>query len=156
MELYAVIEAVQLDWILLLCQVVLGLEDGIDALHGGKPLGDVVASLGEFLQRVYQAVEYHKVEDERTRIDHRRFIEYQRPAEPKHCHDEHRAEEFAHRVCELLAHRHAPDDAAVGVVGRDETVFYLLLRVERHYDPQPAKCLVNLRHDVAPPSLRLE
>ena len=63
-ELYLMLEAADMFRVLLVLDFDLGFQNLVDTCHGGETLRNIVARLGEFLQRVDDAVEHHEVEDD--------------------------------------------------------------------------------------------
>ena len=123
--------------------------------HGSQALGNVVAGLGEFLQRIDDAVEYHEVVNERGAGDGI-VIEHQDSAKPQHDDNHHRAQELAHGVRHLLADIHPHDERAVSVIHPGEAFVHLFLRAESLDDAQSAQRLFHLAHGVAPELLRFD
>ena len=150
-ELYPAFEVLQRQGIGRVLDGVLRLQDHVDAVHAGQAQGDVVEGLGEFLQRVDDAVEDNHVEDERGGV-HRGVVraQDQRAAEPQHDDDDARAQKLAHGVGRALADDHVVHGLAVVVIGLGEAERHLLLGQEGLDDAQAAQRFVQLRHDVAP------
>ena len=85
--------------------VVLCKENLVDTLHRGKPLGNVVPSLGEVFQWLYDRVEDDEIIDE-CRGLYCLVVEYKYTTEPQYDNNHYRAEELAHWVCHLLPYVH--------------------------------------------------
>ena len=86
-ELYLMFEGSDMLRVLLVLDFHFCLENLVDTLHAGKSLGDIIACLGEFLQRIDNAVEHHQVEDDSRTID-TAVIQYQNATKPQYDYDE--------------------------------------------------------------------
>ena len=121
---------------------ILGVEDLVDALHGGETFGDLVAGLRELFHRCDDAVEDDQVEDERRGVDGRLVGEDEGAAEPQDENDDAGAEELTHGMCQGLADGDAAAGVAVLVVDGAEAGEHLVLGDEGLDDAQAAQHLV--------------
>ena len=101
-ELYRVVEPAYVDGVWAFLDVVLGLQNLVNALHRGQSLGDVVAGLGELLERVDYAVQNNHVVNERGTAEPL-AVEHEHSTEPHHDDNHQRAEKLAHGMGHLLA-----------------------------------------------------
>ena len=138
-----------------LAYVVAGIENPVDTLHGGKPLGDVVCGLGKVLDGLYDAVQYHHVEDEGRSVDEGLVLDDEETAEAEHYGYHGGSQELAHGVGQGLARGDAGILGAHGTGNLVETGGHGLLGKEGLYYAESAQSLFHHAHSVAPQGLGL-
>ncbi len=153
-ELYLMLEAADMLRVFLVLDFNLSLQNLVDALHACQSLWDIVARLGEFLQRVDDAVEHHEIEDDGRTIDSA-VIQNQDTAKPQYHHDEDGSQELTHRMSHLLTDVHAHDVVTVAAIHLVEVPVHLILGAERLDDAQSAQGFLYHAHRVAPERLCL-
>ena len=153
-ELYLMLEAADMFRVLLVLDFDLGFQNLVDTLHTCQSLWDIVTRLGEFLQRVDDAVEHHEVEDDGRTIDSA-VIQNQDTAKPQYYHDEDGSQELTHRVSHLLTDVHAHDVVAIAAVHLVEAPVHLILGAECLDDAQSAQGFLYHTHRITPKRLRL-
>ena len=152
-ELYLMLETVDMNRIFPLLYLRLSLQYLVDTLHGGKSLGDVVTGLGEVLEGVYDAVEYHQVINECRTGDDGIGAKDECSSEPQHDDYHHCAKKLTHRVGHSLPYVDAAEVVAVLRVYIVETGVHLFLSGEGLDDSQTSQRLLHLTHCVAPQRL---
>ena len=148
-ELYLMLEAADMFRGLLVLDFDLGFQNLVDTLHTCQSLWDIVARLGEILQRVDDAVEHHEVEDDGRTIDSA-VIQNQDTAKPQYYHDEDGSQELTHRVSHLLTDVHAHDVVAITAIHLVEAPVHLIFSTKSLDDAQSAQGLLYHTHRVAP------
>ena len=126
---------------------VLGLEDVVDAVHGGQAHGYHVGLACEVLDGVDDAVEDDHVEDEGGGVDEAVAVQDEPAAEEQYDDDDDGAHGLGDGVGGVDAHHHAYHAAAELVVDEVEAAGHLLFGDEGLDDAQAAECLFYLRHD---------
>ena len=145
-----VLEAVYVDRLFRLLDMVLGIEYKVYALHACKTFRYAVRSLGKVLDRLDDAVEYSHIAHKCRCVYDGLFSEYERASEPEHHCNHNRADKLGYRMSAGLPNGYLAVLASHGSRYAVKTLLHLVFGYERLDDAQAAEGLLDLTHSVGP------